>query len=83
MNNYSIVRIGSDYVVQADEKSILKVASRRRAARLVSRAAELLETPPAPRSEHGGPSIARDPGISPDPGAKPDPKGIAGSREVP
>ena len=43
MKNYSIVRIGNEYVVQADEKSVLKVASRRRAARLVSDAEELLD----------------------------------------
>jgi hypothetical protein len=82
MNNYSIVRIGSDYVVQADEKNILKVASRRRAVRLVSHAVELLETPPAPRPAHDGP-IGGDPGIDPDPATNPDPEGIAGSREVP
>lgn len=46
MNNYSIVRIGDDYVVRADDKSILKVASRRRAAQLVTDAAELLNAPP-------------------------------------
>jgi hypothetical protein len=46
MKTYSIVRIGSDYVVQADEKSVLKIASRRRAARLVSDAAELLTRTP-------------------------------------
>jgi hypothetical protein len=43
MKIYSIVRIGNQYVVQAGEKSILKIASRRRAARLVTEAAELLE----------------------------------------
>jgi hypothetical protein len=48
MTNFSIVRIGKEYVVQADDKSILKVSSRRHAARLVSVAAELLDTPPAP-----------------------------------
>ena len=32
MNTYSIVRIGDDYVVQVERKSILKIASRRRAA---------------------------------------------------
>jgi hypothetical protein len=40
---YSIVRIDDEYVVQVGEKSILKVASRRRAARLVLDAAELLD----------------------------------------
>ena len=42
MKNYSIVRIGNEYVVQADEKSVLKIASRRQAAKLVTDAAELL-----------------------------------------
>ena len=42
MKNYSIVRIGNEYVVQAGEARILKVASRRRAAKLVTDAAELL-----------------------------------------
>ena len=44
MKNYSIVRIGNEYVVQADEKSVLKIASRRKAARLVTDAAELLQS---------------------------------------
>jgi hypothetical protein len=44
MKNYSIVRIGNEYVVQANEKSVLKIASRRRAARLVNEAAELLDS---------------------------------------
>jgi hypothetical protein len=64
MNNYSIVRIGNEFVVQADEKSILKVASRRRAARLISDATELLEARAAAkpsRQAHTEPSIARDP----------------------
>jgi hypothetical protein len=43
MKNYSIVRIGHEYIVRADEESILKVNSRRRAARLVSEASELLD----------------------------------------
>jgi len=51
MNGYSIVRVGDDYVVRADEKSILKVASRRRAAQLVSNAAELLNAQPQPAGE--------------------------------
>ena len=70
MKNYSIVRIGNEYVVQADEKSVLKIASRRRAARLVTDAAELLDSQPAaPLSADAGaePSIDRDPGVIPDP----------------
>ena len=64
MKNYSIVRIGNEYVVQADEKSVLKVASRRKAARLVTDAAELLGSQPAPPASaetNAEPSIARDP----------------------
>ena len=70
MNNYSIVRIGNEYVVQANEKSVLKVASRRKAARLVSCAAELLDSqasPPMQPDAHKAPSIACDRGITPDP----------------
>ena len=70
MNNYSIVRIGNEYVVQANDKSVLKVASRRKAAKLVS-AAELLDSqiPPPQGSKDAGaePSNTRDPGVMPDP----------------
>ena len=48
MKKYSIVRIGSEYVVQAGETSILKVSSRREAAKLVLDAAGLLQQEPAP-----------------------------------
>ena len=66
MNNYSIVRFGNEYVVQAGETSILKVASRRRAAKLVSDAAELLGQQPAPPAGEQ-PSIARELQVIPDP----------------
>lgn len=46
MKNYSIVRIGNEYVVQANDQSVLKIASRRRAAQLVTDAVELLASPP-------------------------------------
>jgi hypothetical protein len=68
MKNYSIVRIGHEYVVQADEKSVLKIASRRSAVRLVTCAAQLLDLQAAalasPRAQvqaRTRPSIARDP----------------------
>ena len=64
MKNNSIVRIGNEYVVQADEKSVLKIASRRKAARLVTDAAELLDSQDAPKlspEAQAEPSIARDP----------------------
>jgi len=72
MKTYSIVRIGNEYVVQADEKSVLKIASRRRAARLVCDAAGLLDsqgTPPSARQSPAEPSIVRDliPRVIPDP----------------
>ena len=51
MKNYSIVRIGDDYIVRADDKNILKVASRRRAVQLVTDAAELLNAPQAAERE--------------------------------
>jgi len=71
MKNYSIVRIGNDYVVQADEQSVLKIASRRRAAKLITDAAELLDSHPPPGAQ-AEPSIACDPGITLDPGITPD-----------
>ena len=59
MKKYSIVRIGSEYVVQAGETSILKVSSRREAAELVIDAAGLLQQEPAAVvGEHR--SIARE-----------------------
>jgi len=65
MKNYSIVRIGTEYVVQADHKSVLKVASRRKAAQLVT-AAELLDAQPAPPSPAPAPAQS-EPSISCDP----------------
>jgi hypothetical protein len=62
MKNYSIVRIGNEYVVQVDQKSVLKVASRRKAAKLVSDAVELLHSHSAPSLvPQAEPSIACDP----------------------
>jgi hypothetical protein len=69
MNNYSIVRIGNEYVVQANDKSVLKVASRRKAAKLVN-AAELLDSqipPQGSKEADAQPSTTRDPGIILDP----------------
>ena len=73
MKNYSIVRIGNEYVVQAGDESVLKISSRRRAARLVTDADELLDSEPPPEQilpaqtlpeqtlpEHNVPSIACD-----------------------
>ena len=86
MKTYSIVRIGTEYVVQAGEKSILKVATRRRAARLVTDAKELLETHAAPQlspEAQAEPSLAPDPRIIPDPGVIPDPSVVRDPRVIP
>ena len=74
MKNYSIVRIGNEYVVQADEKSVIKVASRRRAARLVTDADGLLKSQPASLvtpEAHTEPSISCDPSNILDPSEAP------------
>jgi hypothetical protein len=66
MKDYSIVRIGNEYVVQAGEKSVLKIASRRRAAKLVNDAAGLMEREPT-ISTADEPSITRDIRVIPEP----------------
>ena len=74
MKNYSIVRIGNEYVVQANQKSVLKISSRRKAARLVTDAAELLDSqspPPTLADTDAEPSTGRDPGVIPDPSEVP------------
>jgi hypothetical protein len=42
MTSYSMIKVGNDYVVQANDKCILKVGSRRKAAQLISEATDLL-----------------------------------------
>ncbi|OKO75325.1 hypothetical protein AC629_34180 [Bradyrhizobium sp. NAS80.1] len=42
MTIYSMIKVGNDYVVQANDKCILKVSSRRKAAQLISEATDLL-----------------------------------------
>ncbi|MDI4235679.1 hypothetical protein AAFX91_32840 [Bradyrhizobium sp. 31Argb] len=59
MKRYSIVRAGNEYIVQAGEKSIMRVSSRRKAVKLVNDAAGLLDQAPAP-SPGEPPSIACD-----------------------
>ena len=59
MKKYSIVQIGSEYVVQAGATSILKVSSRQAADKLITEAAELLQQKPA-SSEDEQPSIERE-----------------------
>jgi hypothetical protein len=71
MKNYSIVRVGNEYVVQAGEKSVLKTTSRRMAAKLITDAAELLEQQPAAQTGGDG-SISRDLGAISAPDILPD-----------
>ena len=82
MKKYSIVRIGDEYVVRAGDNSVLKIASRRRAARLVTDAAELLDSQPPPPSD-AEPSTAADPGVVPDPRLMPDPSGMPDPGKLP
>jgi hypothetical protein len=42
-SSYSIEKIGNDYVVKVDDKSVMTVGNRRTAARLVAVASEMLE----------------------------------------
>jgi hypothetical protein len=70
MKIYSIVRMGDEYVVRVGETSILRVASRRRAAQFVTDAVELMDSsavPPLSPKAPGEPSIACDPSVIPDP----------------
>ncbi len=75
MKNYSILRVGNEYVVQADEKSVLKIASRRRAAKTVNDAAELMDSEQKPKAD-AEPSTACDPGITLDSEITPDPSKV-------
>ena len=63
MTSYSMIKVGNDYVVQADDKCILKVGSRRRAAQLISEATDLLNALTAvesPKIAPACPSIERE-----------------------
>ena len=71
MKKYSIVRVGKEYVLRAGERGVLKVANRRQAARLVSLAAELLDSqvslPPDDVPSIAAESAVTDAGVTPDP----------------
>ena len=63
MTSYSMIKVGNDYVVQANDKCILKVGSRRRAAQLISEATGLLNALAAVESPDiapDEPSLARE-----------------------
>jgi hypothetical protein len=63
MTSYSMIKVGNDYVVQANDKCILKVGSRRRAAQLISDATDLLNAlavVESPKIAPEAPSLARE-----------------------
>ena len=63
MTSYSMVKVGNDYVVQVNDKCILKVGSRRKAAQLISEATDLLNalaTVKSPGIQPEAPSLARE-----------------------
>jgi hypothetical protein len=57
MTSYSMIKVGNDYVVQANDKCILKVSSRRRAAQLISEATDLLNALAAVESPDIAPEL--------------------------
>jgi hypothetical protein len=60
MQRYSINKVGKDFVVQAGEESVLKCASRRKAARIVSDANDLMRACGCDVPSHGCCSEACD-----------------------
>lgn len=63
MTSYSMIKVGNDYVVQANDQCILKVGSRRKAAQLISDATDLLNAlavVEAPDTAPEAPSLARE-----------------------
>ena len=65
MSDYSIVRVGNEYIVQAGDKSILRISSRRKAVKIMTLAADLLDQEIVLQVE-GFPSISRDRAIVPE-----------------
>jgi len=60
MTRYSIRKLGSEYVVLADDQCILKFTSRRKAEKLVADAAELLSVQSAPAAKESDQSPVND-----------------------
>lgn len=65
MTDYTLIKVGNDYIVQADDQRILKVASRRRAAQLISEAIGLLHADAAAESPGEAPAEASLPRETP------------------
>ena len=85
MKEYSIIRVGNEYVLRAGDRGVLKVASRRQAARLVGLAAELLNSQVSLLPDDVPPIAAdaaiTEPGITSGPGT--DPQVVTDPSEVP
>ncbi|MBJ7407349.1 MAG: hypothetical protein JHD07_30240 [Bradyrhizobium sp.] len=63
MPSYSMIKVGNGYVVQANDKCILKVGSRRKAAQLISDATDLLnalDVVESPETAPESPSLAHE-----------------------
>ena len=63
MTSYSMIKVGNDYVVQANDKCILKVGSRRRAAQLINDATDKQKAQAeneTPKIAPEAPSLARE-----------------------
>ncbi|WP_050423235.1 hypothetical protein [Bradyrhizobium tropiciagri] len=65
MSEYSIVRVGNEYIVLVGDKSILKISSRRKAVKIMTLAADLLDQETVQQVENA-PSISRDLPIIPE-----------------
>lgn len=50
-SSYSIEKVGNDYVVKVDDQSVMTVASRRTAVRLVAVASQMLERNNSPEEK--------------------------------
>jgi len=73
MKKYSIVRIGSEYIVQAGETSILRVSSRQEADKLVTDAAGLLQDAAGLLQQEQAPAADQDASIDRDARVMPEP----------
>ncbi len=61
MERYAIIKDGRDFIVQSEEQSVLKCASRRRAAKLVADANGLMRADSRPDTkDNKKPSMAEE-----------------------
>jgi hypothetical protein len=65
MQHFGIVRDGKTFIVQAEKQGVLKCASRRRAAKTISDANDLMRAEAVPNSHIAAPATSNDEGLSP------------------